>query len=75
MDVARAPRPLRVVAVTYSPGAALDGFVESLAEATVLPTDVVLADNGSTDGAPERVAAAHDGVRLLRTGGNHLNVR
>src|SRR3954462_13729264 len=63
-------RPLRVVVVTYSPGATLDGFVESLAEATALPTDVVLADNGSTDGAPERVSAAHEGVRLLRTGGN-----
>jgi N-acetylglucosaminyl-diphospho-decaprenol L-rhamnosyltransferase len=62
--------PLRVVAVTYSPGAALDGFVESLATATTLPTEVVLADNGSTDGAPERVAAAHPHVRLLRTGGN-----
>jgi len=61
---------LRVVAVTYSPGTALDGFVESLAEATTRPTDVVLADNGSTDGAPERVAGAHRNVRLLPTGGN-----
>src|SRR3954462_2528408 len=63
-------RPLRVVVVTYSPGATLDGFVESLAVATALPTEVVLADNGSTDGAPERVSAAHRHVRLLRTGGN-----
>jgi N-acetylglucosaminyl-diphospho-decaprenol L-rhamnosyltransferase len=31
---------------------------------------VVLADNGSTDGAPERAAARHPHVRLLRTGGN-----
>jgi N-acetylglucosaminyl-diphospho-decaprenol L-rhamnosyltransferase len=62
--------PLRVVAVTYSPGTALDGFIASLAEATTRPVDVVLADNGSTDGAPERVAAARPEVRLLRTGGN-----
>jgi N-acetylglucosaminyl-diphospho-decaprenol L-rhamnosyltransferase len=62
--------PLRVVAVTYSPGAALDGFLESLAEATVRPVDVVLADNGSTDGVPERAAADHPHVRLLPTGGN-----
>jgi N-acetylglucosaminyl-diphospho-decaprenol L-rhamnosyltransferase len=61
---------LRVVAVTYSPGEALDGFLESLAEATARPVEVVLADNGSTDGAPERAAAAHPHVRLLRTGGN-----
>ena len=62
--------PLRVVAVTYSPGEALTGFVDSLAAATTRPVEVVLADNGSTDGAPEQVAAAHEHVRLLRTGGN-----
>ncbi|MGY1731867.1 glycosyltransferase family 2 protein [Geodermatophilus sp. SYSU D01045] len=62
--------PLRVVAVTYSPGEALEGFVTSLAEATDRPVEVVLADNGSTDGVPERVAAEHPCVRLLHTGGN-----
>jgi N-acetylglucosaminyl-diphospho-decaprenol L-rhamnosyltransferase len=61
---------LRVVAVTYSPGDALTGFIESLGSATTLPVEVVLADNGSTDGAPERAAAEHPHVRLLRTGGN-----
>ena len=62
--------PLRVVVVTYSPGEALEGFIESLSEATTRPVEVVLADNGSTDGAPERAAARHPHVRLLRTGGN-----
>jgi N-acetylglucosaminyl-diphospho-decaprenol L-rhamnosyltransferase len=61
---------LRVVVVTYSPGETLDGFLDSLAEATRRPYEVVLADNGSTDGAPERAARAHPQVRLLRTGGN-----
>ncbi len=61
---------LRVVAVTYSPGEALEGFVTSLAEATTRPVEVVLADNGSTDGVPEQVAARHPHVRLLPTGGN-----
>jgi N-acetylglucosaminyl-diphospho-decaprenol L-rhamnosyltransferase len=61
---------LRVVAVTYSPGEVLEGFLGSLAEATVLPVEVVLADNGSTDGAPERAAAGHANVEILRTGGN-----
>jgi N-acetylglucosaminyl-diphospho-decaprenol L-rhamnosyltransferase len=60
--------PVRVVVVTYSPGAALTGFLTSLDTATTGPCDVVLADNGSTDGAPE--AAAGPGVTLLRTGGN-----
>jgi N-acetylglucosaminyl-diphospho-decaprenol L-rhamnosyltransferase len=62
--------PLRVVAVTYSPGNALHGFLDSLAEATSRPVEVVLADNGSTDGAPEQAAERWPNVRLLRTGGN-----
>ncbi|SDO15090.1 N-acetylglucosaminyl-diphospho-decaprenol L-rhamnosyltransferase [Klenkia soli] len=62
--------PLRVVAVTYSPGASLESFLASVVTATGRPVDVVLADNGSTDGAPERAAAAHPHVRVLHTGGN-----
>jgi N-acetylglucosaminyl-diphospho-decaprenol L-rhamnosyltransferase len=65
------PAPvLRVLAVTYSPGETLDGFIESLRAATTRPLEIVLCDNGSTDGAPEEAAAAHADVRLLRTGGN-----
>ena len=70
MDAGAERDILRVVAVTYSPGEALDGFVDSLAAATARPVDVVLADNGSTDGVPERAAARHPHVRLLHTGGN-----
>jgi N-acetylglucosaminyl-diphospho-decaprenol L-rhamnosyltransferase len=62
--------PLRVVVVTFSPGESLDWFLTTLRAATRQPLDVVLADNGSTDGAPERAVAAHPDVRLLRTGGN-----
>ena len=60
---------IRVVVVTYSPGECLASFLSSLAAATTTPYEVVLADNGSTDGAPEAAAAAGLG-RLLRTGGN-----
>jgi N-acetylglucosaminyl-diphospho-decaprenol L-rhamnosyltransferase len=59
---------VRVVVVTYSPGDTLTGFLTSLATATAAPYEVVLADNGSVDGAPE--AAVASGVELLRTGGN-----
>ncbi|MCU1591549.1 MAG: putative DTDP-Rha:a-D-GlcNAc-diphosphoryl polyprenol, a-3-L-rhamnosyl transferase [Frankiales bacterium] len=62
------PPPVRVVVVTYSPGEALPGFLTSLRSATTTSYDVVLADNGSVDGAPE--AAVGPGVTLLRTGGN-----
>jgi N-acetylglucosaminyl-diphospho-decaprenol L-rhamnosyltransferase len=66
----RGDEPLRVVAVTYSPGDALEQFLVSLSGATSRPLDVVLADNGSTDGAPERAAEEHENVRVLPTGGN-----
>lgn len=59
-----------MVTVTYSPGGHLDAFLQTLAVATRLPVQVVLADNGSTDGAPEAAQERHDNVRLLRTGGN-----
>jgi N-acetylglucosaminyl-diphospho-decaprenol L-rhamnosyltransferase len=62
--------PLPVVAVTFSPGRTLDGFLESLATATTRPVEVVLSDNGSTDGSPELAAARFPNVSLLRTGGN-----
>lgn len=58
-----------VVAVTYSPGDSLDPFLDTLDKSTTQPYEVVLADNGSTDGAPER-AATRPGVRLVPTGGN-----
>lgn len=63
------PAQVGVVVVTYSPGDTLDGFLDTLEKATIHPVVVVLADNGSTDGAPER-AAGRPGVTLLRTGGN-----
>ncbi|QUF02558.1 glycosyltransferase family 2 protein [Actinosynnema pretiosum subsp. pretiosum] len=61
---------LAVVTVTYSPGDTLDRFLDTLAGATTRPVRVVLADNGSTDGVPERAAAEHDDVEFVPTGGN-----
>jgi N-acetylglucosaminyl-diphospho-decaprenol L-rhamnosyltransferase len=58
-----------VVVVTYSPGSSLDSFLDSLAAATVRELAVVVVDNGSTDGAPER-AARRDNVRLLTNEAN-----
>ncbi|WP_434438734.1 glycosyltransferase family 2 protein [Lentzea sp. E54] len=61
---------LGVVTVTYSPGETLAPFVDTLAKATSRPVRVVLADNGSTDGVPQEVAASRDHVTFLPTGGN-----
>ena len=61
---------LVVVTVTYSPGPHLDRFLASLSHATDRPVTVVMADNGSTDGAPEEALERYPNARLLRTGGN-----
>jgi N-acetylglucosaminyl-diphospho-decaprenol L-rhamnosyltransferase len=62
---------LAVVVVTYSPGETLDDLLDSLTKATSRgDVRVVLADNGSTDGVPQRAAAERDNVELLPTGGN-----
>ena len=65
---AAAPR-VRVVVVTFSAGAALTAFLDSLATATTAPYDVVLSDNGSTDGSLE-IAEQRPEVRVLRNDGN-----
>jgi N-acetylglucosaminyl-diphospho-decaprenol L-rhamnosyltransferase len=61
---------LAVVTVTYSPGSHLDRFLASLALATDRPMQVLLADNGSTDGAPQEAVQRYPDVRLLPTGAN-----
>jgi len=60
---------IRVVVVTYSPGDDLEGLLASLPKASSRPYEVVLADNGSTDGAPERAVERH-GVTLIRSPAN-----
>ncbi|AGB21779.1 putative glycosyltransferase [Mycobacterium sp. JS623] len=61
---------LTVVTVTYSPGPHLDRFLATLSHATERPVTVIMADNGSTDGAPEEAAQRYSNARLLHTGGN-----
>lgn len=59
-----------MVTVTYSPGWHLDRFLASLSLATDRPVQVVMADNGSTDGAPQEAVQRYPGVRLHDTGSN-----
>lgn len=61
---------VRVVVVTYSPGEQLAEFLDSLRTATTAPYEVVLADNGSTDGSVQRAVSSSGRVTLLETGGN-----
>jgi N-acetylglucosaminyl-diphospho-decaprenol L-rhamnosyltransferase len=61
---------LAAVVVTYSPGASLEAFLDTLVAASSEPVEVVLADNGSTDGSVEAAAGSRRNVRLLATGSN-----
>lgn len=65
----RAVDEVTVVVVTYSPGEHLTTFLDSVATSATLPPQVLVVDNGSTDGAPE-AASRRDGVRLITTGSN-----
>jgi N-acetylglucosaminyl-diphospho-decaprenol L-rhamnosyltransferase len=56
---------LPVVTVTYSSGEHLERFLSSLSVATDRPVQVVIADNGSTDGAPQAAVERYPGARLL----------
>ena len=64
------PPELTVVTVTYSPGSHLERFLSSLTVATDRSVKVIMADNGSVDGAPEEAVQRYPGTELLRTGGN-----
>ncbi|MBK0870675.1 MULTISPECIES: glycosyltransferase family 2 protein [unclassified Saccharopolyspora] len=61
---------IAVVIVTYSPGETLERNLDSIKAATTRQAQVVLADNGSTDGIPERAAEARPEVRFVPTGAN-----
>ncbi|AKK02521.1 glycosyltransferase family 2 protein [Corynebacterium epidermidicanis] len=62
--------PIAVVTVTYSPGKYLTDFLESVQAATADSAIVIMADNGSTDGAPEAAAERYPWADFLPTGGN-----
>lgn len=61
---------LPVVTVTFSPGPHLERFLASLALATERPVNVLMADNGSTDGTPQEALERYSNVRFFDTGAN-----
>ncbi|HWD04263.1 MAG TPA: glycosyltransferase family 2 protein [Amycolatopsis sp.] len=60
---------LAVVTVTYFAGETLEKFLDTLDKASDREVRVVVADNASTDGAPEQ-AARREGVELVSIGEN-----
>jgi GT2 family glycosyltransferase/glycosyltransferase involved in cell wall biosynthesis len=62
---------LSVVVVSHNGCELLRSCLESLrAEAEVLPVEVIVVDNASSDGAVAMVEAEHGWVRLIESGGN-----
>jgi N-acetylglucosaminyl-diphospho-decaprenol L-rhamnosyltransferase len=61
---------IAAVTITFSPGETLESFIASLSTDGFPPSSIVVVDNGSKDGAPERAVARHDHVQLVRSPGN-----
>lgn len=59
-----------VIVVVFNSARFIEACLRSLARQTYLDTEIVVVDNGSTDGGAELVEAQHPGVRLIRTGAN-----
>jgi GT2 family glycosyltransferase len=54
------------IVVNWNGRAYLDKCLSSLLAQTCLPQEIVLVDNGSTDGSAEYVEASYSGVRVIR---------
>jgi N-acetylglucosaminyl-diphospho-decaprenol L-rhamnosyltransferase len=54
-----------LIVVTYNSAALLPDFFAALAATTYAPYEVLVVDNASQDGTPQRVAADYPSVRLI----------
>jgi N-acetylglucosaminyl-diphospho-decaprenol L-rhamnosyltransferase len=59
-----------VVVLTYQSGGTLERCLTALKAQTVQGFETIVADNASTDGAPQAAAMADPGLRLIDNGGN-----
>lgn len=67
-DASRARASVSVVIVSYNSGRWLPGCLESLIDGSIL--EVIVVDNGSTDGSADIVADSWPDVRLVRNTAN-----
>ncbi|KQZ29849.1 glycosyltransferase family 2 protein [Caulobacter sp. Root1472] len=61
---------ITVAIVAYQSGPTLDRCLAGLAAQTFTDFEILLVDNASTDGAPQRAAAANPAIRLISPGDN-----
>ena len=59
-----------MIVVAYQSGRHLEACIAALLAQTLSPTEIIIFDNASTDGAPGAVALAYPQVRLLESGTN-----
>lgn len=69
-DKAEGAPAVSVVIIAYQSGPTLIRCLDALAAQTFSDFEVILADNGSTDGAPQAAAKAHPEVRFVENGAN-----
>ncbi len=62
--------PVAVVIVTWNAAAYLPGCLGSLQELSRVPEEIVVVDNGSTDGTTETIRRDFPGVRLIQNSEN-----
>ena len=70
MPAVDAPPLLSVVVVTFQSGQTLDRCLAALAAQTVTGYEAILADNASSDGAPQGAVAANPALSLMPMGAN-----
>lgn len=71
-----------VVTVNFNGKVFLSGLIESLMRQTLLPAEIIVVDNASSDGSVEFLGAAYPSVKVVRSdvnlgfaGGNNLGVK
>lgn len=64
--------PISVVIPVHNAGDRLERVVRAVLDSGESPAEIILADDGSTDGAPERAAALDTRVRVIRVGDRPL---
>jgi len=65
------PTPATVVIPNWNGLRWLDGLLDSLEAQTLAPAEIVIVDNGSTDGSREHLAERRPSVRVLALERNH----
>jgi GT2 family glycosyltransferase len=62
---------LSIIVVSYNTREMTLDCLRSVVAQTIIPFELIVVDNASTDGSAEAIAAAFPGIRLIASGENH----